>query len=200
MLVSTSPRTGWTWLCAPAVKHFAVPRDTQGLRELNARLTPFAPTAIGIEATGGYETVVAASLAAAGLPVVVVNPARVRAFAQALGKRAKTDPLDAASSPTSSKPPTAAAAVAGRGHTASGRSGRTARPDRRDDGRRTSPPEAVDRKACTKSIVRLLAALQKELSAVDAAIDDAVRGSPAWREKEDLLVSASGVGKTVART
>src|SRR5271155_1898272 len=79
----------------PAGEHFVVPRDPQGLRELNARLTPLAPTAIGIEATGGYETVVTASLAAVGLPVVVVNPAQVRALAQALGKRAKTDPLDA---------------------------------------------------------------------------------------------------------
>ena len=52
---------------------------------------------MGLEATGGgYETVVAASLLAAGLPVVVVNPAQVRAFANALGKRAKTDPIDAA--------------------------------------------------------------------------------------------------------
>jgi len=51
---------------------------------------------VAIEAIGGFEAVVASSLAAAGLPVVVVNPARVRAFAQALGKRAKTDPIDAA--------------------------------------------------------------------------------------------------------
>ena len=49
-----------------------------------------------MEATGGFETVVAAALAAAGLPVVVVNPAQVRSFAQALGQRAKTDPIDAA--------------------------------------------------------------------------------------------------------
>ena len=51
---------------------------------------------VAIEATGGFEAVVAAGLAGAGLPVVVVNPAQVRAFAQALGKRAKTDPIDAA--------------------------------------------------------------------------------------------------------
>ena len=51
---------------------------------------------VAIEATGGFEAVVAAGLAGAGLPVVVVNPAQVRAFAQALGKRAKTDLIDAA--------------------------------------------------------------------------------------------------------
>jgi transposase len=73
---------------------------------LIARLAPLAPEAVAVEATGGFETVVAASLAAAaseaavvsgcgGLPVVVVNPAEVRSLAQALGKRAKTDPIDA---------------------------------------------------------------------------------------------------------
>lgn len=48
------------------------------------------------EATDGFETVVAAALAGAGLPLVIVNPAQVRHFAQALGRRAKTDPIDAA--------------------------------------------------------------------------------------------------------
>jgi len=51
-----------------------------------------------------------------------------------------------------------------------------------------------------KSIARLLAALQKELSSLERDIDETVRGSPAWREKEDLLASVPGVGKTIART
>ena len=51
-----------------------------------------------------------------------------------------------------------------------------------------------------KSIARLLAALQKELSSLETDIDETVRGSPAWREKEDLLASVPGVGKTIART
>ena len=49
-----------------------------------------------------------------------------------------------------------------------------------------------------KSIVRLLKALERELASVDTDINDAVRGSPAWREKEDLLVSVPGVGPTIA--
>jgi transposase len=185
----------------PAGDHFAVPRDTQGLRELNARLRSLAATAIGIEATGGYETVVVASLAAAGLPVVVVNPAQVRAFAQALGKRAKTDPLDAAVIAhfvEATKPPLRplpdadtqrlADLVARRGQIIEMMVAERQRQKR------------LTEKRIQKSIARLLAALHKELSALDADIDDAVRGSPAWRDKEDLLVSASGGGKTVART
>jgi transposase len=80
----------------PAGEAFAVARDAAGIDALIARLRPLAPAFVAVEATGGLESVVAASLGAAGLPVVVVNPAQIRAFAQALGKRAKTDPIDAA--------------------------------------------------------------------------------------------------------
>jgi transposase len=73
-----------------------VPRDTEGNATLAERLRALAPGAIGLEATGGLEAVVVASLAEAGLPVVVVNSAQVRAFANALGKRAKMDAIDPA--------------------------------------------------------------------------------------------------------
>jgi len=51
-----------------------------------------------------------------------------------------------------------------------------------------------------KSIARLLKALERELSSLDADIDAGVKGSPIWREKEDLLVSVPGIGPTIART
>jgi transposase len=81
---------------SPEVSPFSVPRDHDGLAALVDRLAPLRAERIALEATGGFETVVAAALAAAGLPVVVVNPAQVRAFARALGQRAKTDRIDAA--------------------------------------------------------------------------------------------------------
>jgi transposase len=71
-------------------------RTGVGIEDLIAWLGALSPKMVAIEATGGFEAVVAAGLAGAGLPVVVVNPAQVRAFAQALGKRAKTDLIDAA--------------------------------------------------------------------------------------------------------
>ena len=80
----------------PAGEAFAVARNGEGLAQLCDRVKALSPVLIAVEATSGFETVVAASLAAAGLPVVVVNPAQVRHYAQALGKRAKTDPIDAA--------------------------------------------------------------------------------------------------------
>jgi transposase len=80
----------------PVGEAFCVKRDGDGIAALVERLRPLDPATLAVEATGGFETVVAAGLAGAGLPVVVVNPAQVRAFANALGKRAKTDPIDAA--------------------------------------------------------------------------------------------------------
>ena len=80
----------------PSGEAFAVARNGEGLAQLVVRLQAIAPALIAVEATGGFETVVAASLASAAPPVVVVNPAQVRHYAQALGKRAKTDPIDAA--------------------------------------------------------------------------------------------------------
>ena len=71
-------------------------RDAAGIENLIGELARLGAQLVAVEATGGFETVVVASLAAASLPVVVVNPAQVRAFARALGQRAKTDPIDAA--------------------------------------------------------------------------------------------------------
>ncbi|MBX5181034.1 transposase, partial [Rhizobium sp. NZLR5] len=80
----------------PSGEHFAVSNDHAGLEELITGLGASRPTIVGLEATGGYEMLAAGSLSAAGFGVVVVNPAQVRAFANALGRRAKTDPIDAA--------------------------------------------------------------------------------------------------------
>ena len=68
---------------------FAFKRTGSGIEDLVARLRTLSPKLVTIEPTGGLEAVVAASLAGAGIPVVVVNPAQVRASALALGKRAR---------------------------------------------------------------------------------------------------------------
>src|ERR1700724_1933045 len=176
----------------------AASRDAQGLDAVIARLAPLAPAAVAVEATGGFETVVAASLAAAGLPVVVVNPAQVRSFAQALGKRVKTDPIDAAvighfaeaAKPALRPLPDEATQLL---------SDLVAR-RRQIIGMIVAERQRQRRlveKRMQKSIARLLKALEKELSALDQDLDDAVRGSPAWREKEDLLASVPGVGPVI---
>jgi transposase len=185
----------------PSGEIFSTSRDAAGLDAVIARLAPLSPAAVAVEATGGFETVVAASLAAAGLPVVVVNPAQVRAFAQALGKRAKTDPIDAmviahfaeATKPDIRPLPDEAAQYL---------ADLTAR--RRQIIQMIVAERQRQRRLVEKhlqrSFARLIKALEKELSALDQSIDDAVRGSPSWREKEDLLASVPGVGAVIART
>lgn len=80
----------------PAGEAFIVARDGEGIEELVGRLNKIGPALVVLEATGGFETIVAASLGAAGLPVAIVNPRQIRDFARATARLAKTDTLDAA--------------------------------------------------------------------------------------------------------
>lgn len=185
----------------PAGEAFAVARDGAGIADLAARLAALAPAFVAVEATGGFETIVAAGLIGAGLPVVVVNPAQVRHFAQALGERAKTDPVDAqviARFAAATRPPirpladeatrTLADLVARRRQIIDMIVAERQRQKRATLGR------------VKRSLARLIAALERELAALDGDIDGAIRSSPAWRAAEDLLTSVPGVGPVTART
>ena len=80
---------------APTGATWTVPRSRGGLRRLAGQLQALRPTRIVLEASGGYERAVVTALAAAGLPVIRVNPRQTHDFARALGRLAKTDRLDA---------------------------------------------------------------------------------------------------------
>ena len=185
----------------PTGESFVFKRTGLGIEDLVAQLEALSPKMVAIEATGGFEAVVAAGLTGAGLPVVVVNPAQVRAFAQALGKRAKTDLIDAAviahfaeaTKPELRQMPDEmtrllAGLVARRRQIVEMIAAEGQRARRMSD------------KRLIKSIARLRKALEKELSELDVLIGDQIRGSAVWAEKEDLLASVPGVGKTIART
>jgi transposase len=185
----------------PSGEAFAINRDEQGLAELGQRLKALDPTMIAMEATGGFETVVAASLAAAGFAVAVVNPAQIRSFANALGKRAKTDPIDAAviarfadaTRPAirplpDEKTQMLSALIARRRQLIEMRTAEKLRL-----GRAPSRP-------LRKSIERIVKALDRELGCLEGDIDAAVKASPVWREKEGLLSTVPGIGGTIART
>src|SRR5690349_16246663 len=74
----------------PSGESFTIDHDEEGVAALVERLAALAPTLVVLEATGGLEVRLAAALAAAGLPVAVVNPRRVRAFARPAGWRRPT--------------------------------------------------------------------------------------------------------------
>lgn len=184
----------------PGGEVFAVARNAAGIDELVERLRGAAIEVVAVEATGGFETVVAATLSAAGMPVALVNPGQVRSFAHAIGQRAKTDRIDAgviahfaeathpAVRPLPDEATLALADLVAR---------------RRQiiqmivaEGQRETRASGPMK----KRIQRLLEVLRKELTDIDQDIDGAVRGSPIWREKEDLLASVPGIGPTTART
>jgi transposase len=185
----------------PQGEAFAVPRDGEGLTALAERLRAVSPDVVAVEATGGFEQVVAAALAGASLPLVVVNPAQVRHFAKALGQRAKSDPIDAgviarfaqATQPVVRPLPDEATRMLA-DLVARRRQIVEMIAAERNRAHRTQVARIA------RSIARLIAALEKELASVDEEIDGGLRASPAWRAAEDLLASVPGVGPVTART
>jgi transposase len=185
----------------PSGQAFAVTRDGKGLEELIDRLRELAPALIAVEATGGFETIVAAAVAGAQLPLAVVNPAQIRHFAQAVGQRAKSDPIDAAvisrfAEAVKPEPRPMADAQARLLAELVGRRRQIIEmlvAERQREQR-------ADNVRVRKSLARHIKVLEKEVPEIDQDIDTLVRGSPAWREKENLLVSFPGVGNTLART
>ena len=80
----------------PTGQMWTISNDESGIGELVSRLKTLEPVIVVLESTGGLELPSVAALAAAALPVVIVNPRQVRDFARATGTLAKTDALDAA--------------------------------------------------------------------------------------------------------
>ena len=185
----------------PSGRAFAVPRDGPGLDRLAAELRALSPGLVVLEATGGFEVTVAAALAAASLPLAVVNPRQIRDFARATGRLAKTDRLDAEAialfaervrpepRPVPGEEAQALAELVARRRQIVEMIGMES--NRRRGARSPKVRRTLD---------ATLALLQAQLTALDGDIDDAVRGCPAWREAEDLLRTVPGVGSVTART
>ena len=185
----------------PVGESFAVSNDDAGVEDLCRRLAAVKADGIGFEASGGYERLAVVALAAAGLPVVVINPAQVRAFAVALGQKAKTDPIDAAviarfvaaTEPELRPLPDAEATQLGQ-LIARRRQLTAMLVAERHRRSRSSPGRA------RLSMARMVTALEDELRDLDRDLDSTIRGTPVWRDKQDLLASVPGIGKTIART
>lgn len=171
----------------------AVEKIVEQLKEWN-------PTLIVLEATGGLEIRIAASLANASLPVAVVNPRQVRDFAKATGALAKTDAIDArilarfaeAVKPTPRPLPNTSeqelrALMARR--------------------RQLIDMITMERNRLARAVERVKTDIQEHLEWLESRLKDLdkemkelIENSPLWREKEDLLRSSKGVGPILART
>lgn len=186
----------------PLGESFAAGNDEAGVIELVERLGRLdGLVCIGIEASGRYERLAVSELAAANLPVVVLNPAQVRHYAQAIGLRAKTDPIDArliALFVEAVKPEPRPMAERETQDLA-------ALMARRRQLVQMLAAERMRRAQATPgpvrlSLARVVTTLEDALRELDGNIDTTVRGTPVWRDKEDLLASVPGIGKTIART
>jgi transposase len=187
---------------APGGDAFSVPNTADGVQALVKRLKALAPRLVVLEATGGLERRAVAALAGASLPVVAVNPRQVRDFAKATGQLAKTDAIDAAVlalfaerirpeiRPLRDEQAQELEALVTRRRQVVDMI--TAEKNRLA----AAPPSKRVRTAIGKTIKWL----QKQLEETDNDLDGAVRGSPAWREKDDLLQSVKGVGRVLSRT
>lgn len=188
-------------VAADGLGPFEVKNTPEGIAGLVAALVPLRPTLIVLEATGKLEIPAVAALAAAGLAVAVVNPRQARDFAKATGKLAKTDAIDAA-------------ALA---HFA-----RAIRPevrplpdettreldallDRRRQliGMRTMERNRLGAGATARvrrDLETSLRFLDGRIARLDKELDEKVRCSPIWKEKDDLLRGVPGIGAVVSRT
>jgi transposase len=166
------------------------------------RLQALTPDLIVLEATGGYERALVAACAAVGLPMAVVNPRQVRAFAQALGRTAKTDDIDAhvladfgarvqpTARPLADAETQALAALVARRRQLIEMIGM--------ERRRLEQAPPTGR--ITRDLRNHIRWLERRVSDVDDDIGTAIQVSPVWRVQEDLLRSVPGIGPTTART
>jgi transposase len=185
----------------PSGDAFRVSHDEPGLASLIERLHPLQPTIVVLEATGGYEVTVAATLAAAGIPVAVVNPRQIRDFARATGQLAKTDTLDARLIAIFAE------AV---------RPGARPVPDQQADAlgelvaRRRQLVDMLGAEHNRRRLLRdrrlqrhvdtHIAWLEDALRRLDQDLNSVIRATPLWREVDDLLRSVPGIGPVTACT
>jgi len=174
--------------------------DKVGIKALVKRLAKIEPTLIVLEATGGYERQVARALVSADLPVVVVNPRQVRDFAKATGQLAKTDSIDAAVLAHFAevirpelRPLPDAVTLELRALTARRRQILEMIAAENNRMEMTS-------KAVRKSIGAHVRWLEQELERANQELDRAIEQSPIWKENEELLRSAKGIGPVTSRT
>jgi transposase len=184
----------------PTEKCMTFANSEDGVAMVMDFIRPFAPLRVVLEGTGGWETLAALTLSTQGFPVVVVNPKRVRDFAKSIGILAKTDALDAL---------------------VLARFAAFTRPEVRPlKGEETQQLEALVTRR--RQLTQMLAAeknrlsrapkwtrknievhikwLEKQIAQVHTELHALIKKTPLWREKDEILQSAKGVGPVLSST
>jgi len=184
----------------PQGRHFVTPNNDRGIKQLVKRLGALKPQLIVLEASGGYEFLVTAALAEAQLPVALVNPQAVRKFAGAAGKLAKTDKIDAqvlahfaeALRPEPRPWPDQA-------HQALKATLQRRQQVVKMIGQEENRLEKTFIPAVRRDIQVHLTWLRRRLEQLNRDLDDQIRQSPLWRDRDRLLQSVPGIGSVVSR-
>ena len=189
----------------PTGKRWVLPYDETGIEGLIPQIVDLEPALVLLEATGGLELPLVAALAAAALPVVVVNPRQVRDFAKATGTLAKTDTLDAgvlahfadAVRPEVRPLQDAASQVL---NSLTARRHQVMTMLVSEKNRLGTASGAVSPRAVSHRIEAHIAWLEQELSDLAKGLRQTLRRSPVWREQDDLLRTVPGVGPQLSLT
>ena len=175
------------------------PNDTKGIRQAVKMIRPLQPKLVVMEATGGYETPLAAELSAAGLPVAIVNPRRIRDFAKAQGRLAKTDKLDAAVIATfaATMQPPAQEQIDPNSRLIKSLVARRHQLIRLQTAENNRREHALD-KVIAKSLNRILKTIEREIETVELCIRERLATMPELQAKAQILDSAPGIGEQTA--
>jgi len=184
----------------PSGERFRVTNDEDGFATLRKRLAKLRPERIVLEPTGGYEAGVVRALAAAKMPVVVVNARQVRDFAKAAGRLAKTDQIDAdvlAHFGEALKPEIRALPDEAQRELEALVNRRRQLVDMRsaESKRKQTAPAVVH-----PSIDEVIEFLDRQIDEVDKDLHRLIRSTPSWRESDDLLQTVPGVGPVLSTT
>lgn len=182
-----------------STEHWTAQNNANGISETVTRLEALAPALVVMEATGGLEHGLVRMLCAVQIPVAVVNPARVRAYARALGRLAKTDRLDAeviAHFAQAIKPTAQVHATAD----AQDRKDLLARRNQLV-GMITGEKNRLHRASAhiRPSITAHIDWMQQQLAQIDGDLDDRLAADKQYKQRQQQLSSLKGVGPKVAR-
>lgn len=187
-------------ICVSDGEAWQVANDDRSMDGLCARIGALQPALVVLEATGGYELRAAGALAAAHLPVSIVNPRHVRSYARSVGQLAKTDRIDARiiaryAAAVQPEPRPLPDAETRELEALITRRRQLVGMITAEEHRLHTAPAITRREVKTH-----VAWLCRQLAKINERIDDSVRRSPIWRVKDDLLQSVPGIGDATSRT
>lgn len=183
----------------PSGQWFRLPNDAQGHRQLKRRIAGLEIACVALEPTGKWHRALCRSLLAAGIPVMLADPLRVRLFAQSMGLLAKTDRLDAAvlaafaAARPGSLRPLPSQAIEAIAELVTARDAAVAEMVRL----KNQHHAACDR-FLQRQLARRIKAAEQVIDDLDGEIGRRIKADPALAARQAILCSIPGIGDVTA--